>query len=89
MEVTQDSRDKDIITNGFTKRGVRFKPPTPPSSSSKGDSLDSETNIFLRFVTPPLLWDMKEMYGTTKGPYQYSGAVGTIELDNFIHEFDN
>jgi len=29
------------------------------------------------------------MYGATKGPRQYSGAVGTIELDDFIQEFDN
>jgi hypothetical protein len=44
----------------------------------------SKTNFSPRFVTSPLLWDMEEMYGTTKGPHQYSGAVGTIELDDFI-----
>jgi hypothetical protein len=32
---------------------------------------------------------MEEMHGTTKGPSQYSKAVDTIELDDFIHEFDN
>jgi hypothetical protein len=69
MEMTQDSKDKDAITSGFTKQGVRFKPSTPPSSSSKGDSLDSKTNISPRFVTPPLLWDMEEMYEATKRPY--------------------
>jgi hypothetical protein len=52
----------DIITNGFTKRGVWFR---PPSSSFGGDSLDFETDISPRFVTPPLLWDMEEIYGTT------------------------
>ncbi|OAE28330.1 hypothetical protein AXG93_2490s1200 [Marchantia polymorpha subsp. ruderalis] len=28
------------------------------------------------------------MYGAAKGPRRYSGAVGTIELDDFIQEFD-
>ena len=28
------------------------------------------------------------MYGVTKGPRRYSGAVGTIDLDDFIQEFD-
>jgi hypothetical protein len=87
--VTQDSRDKDNVTNGFTRQGVWFKPPTPPSSSFGGDFLDFEINISPSFITPPLLWDMEEMYGATKGPCQYLGAVGTIELHDFIQEFDN
>jgi hypothetical protein len=37
----------------------------------------------LRFVTPPLLWDMEEMYGATEGPCQYLGAVSTIEPNDF------
>jgi hypothetical protein len=65
-EVLQDSSNMDIIINGFTKRGVLLKPPTPISSSYKGDFLDSETNIFPKFITPPLLWDM-EMDEATKG----------------------
>ncbi|PTQ34011.1 hypothetical protein MARPO_0084s0073, partial [Marchantia polymorpha] len=31
---------------------------------------------------------MDGMYGAAKGPRRYSGAVGTIELDDFIQEFD-
>ncbi|BBN19983.1 hypothetical protein Mp_8g15430 [Marchantia polymorpha subsp. ruderalis] len=31
---------------------------------------------------------MDGMYGASKGPRRYSGAVGTIELDDFIQEFD-
>ncbi|PTQ36558.1 hypothetical protein MARPO_0063s0090, partial [Marchantia polymorpha] len=31
---------------------------------------------------------MDGMYGAMKGPRRYSGAVGTIELDDFIQEFD-
>jgi hypothetical protein len=73
MEVTQDSSDKDITISGFTRRRMWFRPPTPPSSSSKGDSSNYETDFSLKFFTPPLLWDMEEMYGATKGSHQYSG----------------
>ncbi|PTQ28729.1 hypothetical protein MARPO_0156s0026, partial [Marchantia polymorpha] len=31
---------------------------------------------------------MDGMYGAMKGPRRYSGAMGTIELDDFIQEFD-
>jgi hypothetical protein len=32
---------------------------------------------------------MDDMYGTTKGPHWYLGAINIIKLDNFIQEFDN
>jgi hypothetical protein len=31
---------------------------------------------------------MEGMYGTSKGPHQYLGMIGTIELDDFIWECD-
>jgi hypothetical protein len=31
---------------------------------------------------------MEDMYGTSKGPYQFSRVVGTIQLDDFTEEFD-
>jgi hypothetical protein len=68
---------------------VRFKPPTPPSSSFGGDFSNSKIFFSPRFITPPLLWDREEMDRTTKGPHQYLGAVGTIELGDFIQEFDS
>jgi hypothetical protein len=79
----------DIIINGYTKQGVQFRPPTPPSSSFGGNSLDFKTNFSPKLVILPLLWDMEDMYGATKRPYQYLGVVGTIELNDFIHEFDS
>jgi hypothetical protein len=39
MEVTHDFATRDtlkVITNGFIKQGVRFKPPTPQSISFGG-----------------------------------------------------
>jgi hypothetical protein len=64
-------------------RGCNFRPPPPPPSS-KGDFLHCEIDFFPRFIIPPLLWDVEEMYGTTKWPYQFLGVVGTIEIDDFI-----
>ncbi len=68
-------KDKGNVTSGFTKRRVMFRPPTTPSSSHGGDYLDFETNFYPRFVTPLLLWDMEEVYGTTKRPSWYSGGL--------------
>ncbi len=72
--MTQDLKDRDNVTSGFTKRGVWFRPSTPPLSSYGGDFLDFETKFSPRFVTPLLPWDMEEMYGATKGPWWYSGG---------------
>jgi hypothetical protein len=46
--------------------------------------LDFEIDFSPRFVTPPMLWGMEEMYGTTKSPRRYSGVISTIDLDDFI-----
>jgi hypothetical protein len=35
-------------------------------------------------VTTPLLWDMEDVYGATKGLHQNLKAIGTIELGDFI-----
>jgi hypothetical protein len=52
-----------------------------PSFASRGDfGVDSLS----RLVTPPLLWNMDNIYGTTKRLHQYSKGIGTIELDDFI-----
>jgi hypothetical protein len=75
MEVTRDSRDMDTIINGFTRQGVWFK---PPSSSSRGNSSDFKINIFSRFVTPPLSWDMEKMYGAPKGLVDIWGWLGPL-----------
>ncbi len=40
-------------------------------------------------VITPLLWDMDDMYGATKGLYWYSKVIGTIKLDDFIQKFDS
>jgi hypothetical protein len=64
--------------------GCRLDHPHPPSSSFGGDFSNLETIFSPRFITPPLLWDMEEMYGATKWSHQYLGTVSTIELNDFI-----
>jgi hypothetical protein len=36
----------------------------------------------------PSLWDMEETDGATKGPRRFSGRIGTIELEDFMQEFE-
>jgi len=48
------------------------------------NSLDLEVDLPLKIVFAPLLWDMENMYGTSKGPRQYLGMVNTIKLDDYI-----
>jgi hypothetical protein len=35
-------------------------------------------------IAAPLIWDMDGGSGAMKGPRHYSGAVGTIKLEDFI-----
>jgi hypothetical protein len=77
----------DKFVEGFTRYGMRFQPPTPPTLSLEGDSSYSKAKLpHVRSV--PLVWDMEDMYGASKGPHQVFEAIDTIELDDFIWEFD-
>ncbi len=64
-----------------------FQPPTPPTLSLKGDSSYSEVEL-PPVMSIPLMWDLKDMYGASKGSRQFSKVVGTIKLDDFIQEFN-
>lgn len=56
----------------------------PPIMLLEDDSLDSKIDLPLKIVFTSLLWDIEDMYDTSKGPRQYLGVVNTIELDDFI-----
>jgi hypothetical protein len=47
-----------------------------PSFTSRGNSLNLKTSSPLNLVSTPLLWDMEDMYGVIKAPYQYLKVVG-------------
>jgi hypothetical protein len=74
---------KNRFARGFTKRGVQFRPPTPPTLTSEEDYSISEAELSL-IVFVPLVWDMEDVYSTSKGPHWFSKVVGTIELNDFI-----
>jgi len=77
-----ETRNKFI--NVPTRWGVKFKPPMALVMFVEADSLDSKAYLPLKIVFTPLLWDMEDMYGTSKGPRQYLGMVNIIEFDDFI-----
>lgn len=55
---------------------MRLRPPTLPSFTTRGNFVNLKTSSPLNLVTTLLLWDMEDMYGTTKVPYQYLKVVG-------------
>jgi hypothetical protein len=51
--------------------------------------VNNKSSILPSSIAAPLIWDMDGGSGAMKGPRLYSGAVGTIELEDFIQEFDS
>jgi hypothetical protein len=80
----QDLDSKAKFAKRFTKQWVQFWPPTPPTLSLEGDF---EAKLPL-IMWVPLVWDMEDMFGTSKEPHRILKVVGTIKLDDFIREFD-
>ena len=82
--------DLGADSGGFTRSGLRCRLPFPlPTVDAEEDEgVPNTKSVLLSSVAAPLIWDMDGMYGAMKGPRRYSGAVGTIELEDFIQEFD-
>ncbi len=76
---------------GVTCSGLRYLLPSPRSSVVKEDKviMDNKFSILPSSIVAPLIWDMDGGFGAMKGPRRYSGAVGTIKLEDFIQEFDS
>ncbi len=51
--------------------------------------MDNKSSILSSSIAAPLIWDMDGSSRAMKGPRRYSGAVGTIELEDFIQEVDS
>jgi hypothetical protein len=60
----------------------------PPIMLMEEESLNLKVDLFLQKKFAILLWDMEDMYGTSKGCRWYSRTISTIKLDDFIQEFD-
>jgi hypothetical protein len=76
---------------GVTRSGLRYRLPSPTSSVVEEDEvlMNNKSSILPSSIAAPLIWDMDGGSGAMKGPRCYSGAVGTIELEDFIQEFDS
>ncbi len=76
---------------GVTHSGLRYRLPSPTSSIVEEDKVivDNKFSILPSSIATPLIWDMDGGFGAMKGPRRYSGAGGTIKLEDFIQEFDS
>ncbi len=71
---------------GVTRSGLRYQLPSPTSSVVEEDEVivNNKSSILPSSIVAPLIWDIDGGSGAMKGPRRYPGAVGTIELENFI-----
>jgi hypothetical protein len=76
---------------GVTRSGLRYRLLSPTSSVVEEDEVivNNKSSILPSSIAAPLIWDMDGDSGAMKGPRRYSGVVGTIELEDFIQEFDS
>jgi hypothetical protein len=76
---------------GVTCNGLRYRLPSPTSLIVEEDKVivNKKSSILQFSITTPLIWDMDGDFGAMKGPRHYSSAVGTIESEDFIQEFDS
>ncbi len=51
--------------------------------------MNNKSSILPSSIIAPLIWHMDKGFGAMKGPRRYSGAIGTIELKDFIQQFDS
>ncbi len=71
---------------GVTCSGLRYQLPSPTSSAIEEDEVivNNKSSILPFSIIAPLIWDMDGGSRAMKGPRRYSGALGTIELEDFI-----
>ncbi len=76
---------------GVMRSGLRYQLPSHTSSVVKEDEviMDNKSSILPSSSATPLIWDMDGGSGAMKGSRRYSSAIGTIELEDFIQEFDS
>jgi hypothetical protein len=76
---------------GVTHSGLRYQLPSPTSLVVEEDEVivDNKSSILPSNIAAPLIWDMDEGFGAMKGPRHCSGAISTIELEDFIQKFDS
>jgi hypothetical protein len=79
---------------GYTRSGLRYQAELPVrqvnfellEEGSVVEDPGSTIPVETEFV--PSWLDMDETYGATRGPRRFSGRIGTIELEDFMQEFE-
>ncbi len=93
LEGFEDVPLGDDIVTGVTRSGIRFRPESPVSDSSASTeySFQASSPTSVAFSDPnPYNWAMADHeWSSHKGMRRFSGVVGTIEVDDFIQEFDS
>jgi hypothetical protein len=76
---------------GVILSGLRYRLPSPTSLVVEEDEVivNNKSSILPSNIATPLIWDMDRCFRAMKDPRHYSGAVGTIELEDFMQEFDS
>jgi hypothetical protein len=76
---------------GVTCSGLRYQLPSPTSLVVEEDEVivNNKSSILPSSIAALLIWDMDMDSRAMKGPRCYLGAVGTIELEDFIQKFDS
>jgi hypothetical protein len=69
MENIQVSKTRIKFISGFIRQEVMFKPSMPLVVLVEEDCSDLEIDLPLYIVFALLLWDMEDMYGSSKGPH--------------------
>jgi hypothetical protein len=71
---------------GITRSGLKYQLPSPTSSVVEEDKVivDNKSSILSSNIVTSLIWDMDKGSRAMKGPRHYSGAMGTIKLEDFI-----
>jgi hypothetical protein len=87
MEVTHGSNTWSGFISGFTRWGLKFKPPTPPTFSSQVDSSYFKSNLPSHLVSTLLSWETEDIYDTYKRFCPNLKVVGIIEFHDFIQKF--
>ena len=78
---------EEIVITGVTRGGTRFRQPTPERSDLPEKAIEDLQDGGVTLYN----WSMKshDHGSSSRGLRRYSGALGTIELDDFMQEFDS
>jgi hypothetical protein len=73
MNMCWDLDSEGRFVERFTRQGMRLQPPTPPTLSPEGDSLNFEAEL-PHVVLVPLVWGWRTCIAPPKAPSIFGGG---------------